>query len=92
MRLTVVAVLAIVLGAAPAGAFENFIPLGNNYSPDDPRLPPLNSEQDRINAQVDIYESEIYNRQRIAKSFSSQVDRFRYDQELNTRNRDFIDY
>lgn len=94
MRIVSVAVFAAALaaGAVPAMAFENFIPLGHNYSPDDSKLPTLNSDEDRLNAQVDIYEAEIYTRQKIAKTFSSQLDRFANDQELNSRNRDFIDY
>ena len=47
-----------------------------------PELPAFNSEQDRLNSQVDIYESEIYTRLRRAKMFSSQLDHFSNDQEL----------
>ena len=85
--------LAAALGFAPAPAlaYENFIPLGHNYSPEQSELPAINSEQDRVNAQVDIYESEIYNRQRTAKTFSSQLDRFSNDQELRGSG-EFIDY
>ena len=54
-------------------------------------LPKFNSEQDRLNSQVDIYETEIYIRQRTAKRFSSRLDRFSYDQELKGGN-EFIDY
>lgn len=82
---------ALVLAPAPASAYENFIPLGHNYSPEQSQLPAINSEQDRVNAQVDIYESEIYNRQRSAKTFSSQLDRFSNDQELRGSG-EFIDY
>lgn len=74
-----------------ASAYENFIPLGHNYSPDQPQLPSLNSEQDQINAQVDIYESENYTRQRGAKVFSSDLNRFSSEQELGASD-DFIDY
>lgn len=94
MRSVAIAIFAAVLGAgaSPALAFENFIPLGHNYAPEDSQLPRLNSDQDKINAQVDIYETEIYTRERIAKSFSSRLDHFSNDQELNSRNSDFIDY
>ena len=84
-------VALVALAPAPAYAFENFIPLGNNYSPDDETLPAFNSEQDRLNSQVDIYETEIYTRQRTAKRFSSRLDRFSNDQELKGGN-EFIDY
>ena len=65
---------------------------GAGAAADDVTPPTLNSDEDRLNAQVDIYEAEIYTRQKIAKTFSSQLDRFANDQELNSRNRDFIDY
>ena len=81
----------IALWPVPAGAFENFIPLGNNYSPEDQTLPAFNSERDRLNSQVDIYETEIYTRQRIAKRFSSRLERFSNDQELKGGS-EFIDY
>ncbi len=38
-----------------------------------------------------MYESEIYNRQRRAKLFSSQLDQFKSAQEFNASS-DFIDY
>ena len=74
-----------------ANAYENFIPLGHSYSPDDSVLPDFNSDQDRLNSQVDIYESEIYTRLRRAKSFSSHLDRFSNDHELKGGG-EFIDY
>ncbi len=36
------------------------VPAGHAYSPNEPRLPPLNSRRDRINSRADVYESEIY--------------------------------
>ena len=92
MRIAIVlAVATLALAPAPAFAYENFIPLGHNYSPDDQTLPELNSAQDQLNAQVDIYESDIWTRQRAAKSFSSQLDQFSNNQELQGGS-DFIDY
>lgn len=87
------AVLVFACGLWPlqAGAYENFIPLGHNYSPDDSVLPELNSRQDQINAQVDIFESDIYTRGRRAKEFRSNLDHFSNSQELDGTN-DFIDY
>jgi hypothetical protein len=92
MRL-VIAVAAAVLAvqASSALAYENFIPLGHAYSPEDSELPAFNSDQDRLNSQTDIYETEIYVRQRTAQEFSSQLNRFRNDQELKGAS-DFIDY
>ena len=91
MRIAAITVLAVLGLTSPALAYENFIPLGHNYAPDDSELPAFGSDQDKLNGEVDIYESEIYNRQRRAKVFSSQLDRFRNDQEFR-RNNDFIDY
>lgn len=87
------AVLAVALAFWPveARAFENFIPLGHNYSPDDQTLPEFDSAQDKLNSRVDIFETEIYRRQRTAKSFSSRLDQFSNDQELKGAS-DFIDY
>lgn len=82
---------ACVLWPVNAGAYENFIPLGHNYSPDDSILPPLNSEQDQINAQVDIFESDVYTRARRAKEFRSNLDQFSSEQELEGTS-DFLDY
>ena len=87
------AVLVIVSSFWPleVQAYENFIPLGQNYSPDDSTLPALNSEQDKFNAQVDIYETDIYTKQRTAIEFWSNLRRFSNDQELTGANT-FIDY
>ncbi|MFN4143660.1 hypothetical protein [Aestuariivirga sp.] len=76
---------AFVLAPLPVLAYENFIPLGQNYAPDDDQLPPLGSAQDQINAQVDVYESEIYNQQRRQKVLDSR------NQLLNQQNPGNID-
>lgn len=64
---------ALALSAVPASAYENFIPLGQNYAPGDDQLPPIGSDQDRINAQLDIYETENYNRALREKQFDSRL-------------------
>ncbi|HRX37093.1 MAG TPA: hypothetical protein P5337_11905 [Aestuariivirga sp.] len=92
MRIAIAAfALCLGIAAQPALAYENFIPLGHNYSPDDPELPALNSQQDRVNSQVDIYEAEIYTRQRRNKVFNSQLNQFSNDQEYRGY-KEFIDY
>ena len=92
MRIEIAALLTgLALWPAQAAAYENFIPLGHNYSPDDSVLPALNSRQDKVNAQVDIYEAEIYTRQRILKVQNSYFRRFMSAQE-NTAGSTFIDY
>ncbi len=88
--LAVVAVIS-VLWPASAMAYENFIPLGHNYSPDDQTLPEINSRQDRINLQTDIYETEIYVEQRSQRADTSFLNRFISSQE--TSGADYsIDY
>lgn len=89
-RITMLAI-ALTVWSAPAMAFENFIPLGHNYSPDDQHLPAFNSPEDVLNSQVDIFETEIYTRQRIAKEFNSRLTQFSNEQELKGTS-DFIDY
>lgn len=91
MRITLGLLAAVTLWVSPALAYENFIPLGQNYSPDNQELPELNTEQYRLNSQVDIYEAENYVRQRTAKSFSSQLERFSNDQQYQGSS-EFIDY
>jgi len=74
-----------------AHAYENFIPGGLNYAPGSNVLPPLNSEENRFNTQVDIYESDIYGRARRAQEFSSQLNHFENSHDLNGKS-NFIDY
>jgi hypothetical protein len=45
-------------------AAENFVPMGLGYSPERQQLPPLNSPLDELNAQTDVFESEINRIQR----------------------------
>jgi hypothetical protein len=59
------AALAVLLTMSViAPAAENFVPLGLGYSPERQQLPPLNSPLDQLNAQTDVYESEINRIQR----------------------------
>jgi hypothetical protein len=81
MRWIGVAVLCMGLGGGAALAEENFIPKGHVYSPDNEQLPPLNSREDQINKQTDIYETEIYTVQKQRKLFESEMNRFIYSQE-----------
>ena len=67
---------------APGWAAENFIPGGHTYSPDNDPLPELNSEQDNINLNADLIQSEINRQQRERKLLDSQFQRFISEQEL----------
>jgi hypothetical protein len=82
----------MALWPVEAGAVENFIPLGHNYAPDDSVLPEFNSDQDRFNGQVDIYETEIYTRQRFLKENNSYVRHFLNSQSGTGGTTGFIDY
>jgi hypothetical protein len=78
-------ILSIVFAGAIFGsalAAENFIPGGHTYSPDNIPLPDLNTEQDNINLNADIIQSEINTKQRERKLLDSQMQRFIGEQEL----------
>lgn len=63
VRLFIIALAALGLSTASAGAAEQFVPDGHTYAPGNEQLPPLNSPQDLRNGQADIYQSEIYRHQ-----------------------------
>jgi hypothetical protein len=77
------AIIGIVALATAAGAAENFVPLGLGYSPERQELPPLNSALDALNAQTDIYESEIDRIQRQRALQATELARHR-DLNLDT--------
>lgn len=77
-------VVAGLLGlAAAAQAAENFVPMGLGYSPERQELPPLNSPLDELNAQADVYESEIHRIQRERAIQATELARHR-DLNLDT--------
>ena len=43
---------------------KNKIPAGHSYSPNQEKLPTTNSRKYRLNSQTDIYETEIYRKNR----------------------------
>lgn len=92
MRFLILGFAAALAVSAPAAAYENFIPLGQNYAPGDDQLPPLGSEQDKMNAQVDIYESEIYNRGLQQKQFDSRLNNLLNQQEPGNPDDNELDY
>jgi hypothetical protein len=77
------AIIGILALATAAGAAENFVPLGLGYSPERQELPPLNSALDALNAQTDIYESEIDRIQRQRALQATELARHR-DLNLDT--------
>jgi len=69
---------AIVILAGTAGgalAEQKFVPQGHSYGPGNDKLPPLNSYQDRITGQTDIYQTEIYNYHRDKAIWQADMDR-----------------
>ena len=71
-----VVVAGFVVATGAAQAFENFIPAGTGYSTEILTLPELNSEQSKLNQQTDIYETEIYRKQRKYAEDDAKMRRF----------------
>jgi hypothetical protein len=90
MRFLILGCAILALSPLPAQAMENFIPLGQNYAPGDDTVPPIGSEQDRINAQLDIYETENYGRALRQKRFETRLNTFQ--PEPRTFSEDYLDY
>jgi hypothetical protein len=71
-----IVVAALAASTVSAQAYENFIPLGAGYSTDVSALPDPNSDQQAVTVQSDIYETEIYNKQREEQIHNSYMNRF----------------
>ena len=85
MRYTLIAAAAVLaLSSLPSLADENFIPMGQDYALGQDAAPPLDSKQSQFNAQVDIYQSEVYNRNLDKKQFDSNI--FNLTQEQTPDN------
>jgi hypothetical protein len=91
MRFLILGCAALALSAAPALAMENFIPLGQNYAPGDDTLPPIGSEQDQMNAQIDIYQTDAYYRALREKQVESRFRQMR-DQGMGSTDDSQLDY
>ena len=72
---TLAALTGLVMSASVALAVENFIPSGHTYAPYTGPLPALNSPQDKVNSQADIYQSQIWHSQVRQKQFDSDWQR-----------------
>ena len=90
MRFLILGCAVLALSPAPVLAMENFIPLGQNYAPGDDQIPPIGSEQDRINAQLDIYQTENYGRDLREKRFDTRLNNFQ--PEPRNIGDEFLDY
>jgi hypothetical protein len=80
MGISAVALALALSLAAAAQAAENFVPMGLGYSPERQQLPELNSPLDELNAQADVYESEIH---RIQRERAIQATELSRHQDLN---------
>ena len=97
MRRTILAAMgaalgALALSALPALADENFIPMGQDYGLGQDAAPPLDSEQSKFNAQVDIYQSEVYNRNMSKKQFDSRIFNLTNEQSPSDLDDNDLDY
>ena len=90
MRVLILGCAVLALSSAPVLAMENFIPLGQNYAPGENDIPPIGSEQDRINAQLDIYQTENHVRALSEKRFDTRLNHFQT--EPRNIGDDFLDY
>ena len=74
--------LVLIVGAtcvglsAPSFAYEKYIPLGAGYATGKNVLPDLNSEEQALTAQTDIYESELYRKQLEQRRNQSYISHF----------------
>ena len=93
MRYSLIAIAALVAASAlPALADENFIPMGQDYSMGQNTIPPLDSEESKFNAQVDIYQSEVYNRNLNQKQFDSRLFNLENEQNPGDPDDNQLDY
>jgi hypothetical protein len=53
--------VALMAATAPAAmAYENYIPLGTGYSTNVDKLPRFESDAGQVSQQTDVYETELY--------------------------------
>jgi len=93
MRYSLLAAVAVIaVSALPAMADQNFIPMGQDYGLGNDAAPPLDSEQSKFNAQVDIYQSEVYNRNLSKKEFDSRIYNLTNEENPGDLDDDQLDY
>ena len=93
MRYSLLAATALLaVSALPALADQNFIPMGQDYGLGNDAAPPLDSEQSKFDAQVDIYQSEVYNRNLSKKEFDSRIYNLTNEENPGDLDDDQLDY
>lgn len=94
-RVALVGAMLFAVGTGVAGtgaqAEQNYVPSGHAYGPDFERLPPLNSRQDKIHAQADVYESEI-RRRKVEQRIQMERLRLHHDLDLIRPGRSYFEY
>ena len=85
------ALLFAAVSAAPAVAYDNFIPLGTGYSTHKSSMAQLGSSEDQVSNQTDLFETEIYRAQEAERDHDNYVRRFVSNPEA-TGSDQFIDY
>ena len=91
IKISVAAGLLALIQAAPASAYENFIPLGTGYSANVDAVPSFGSDEGQIASQADAYETEIYVQKRAQAEEDTRFRRFFSDSEFTGSDRS-IDY
>ncbi len=76
--------LCLTLFVGPVSAYENFIPLGAGYSPKVSEVPQFGSEQGKIIARSDSYETDIYLKGRKKIEDESRLRQFFSDREASS--------
>ncbi len=83
--------IGLAFGTSPALAYENYIPLGTGYSSNVDRLPAFDSDAGQISQQTDIYETELYMKNRKRAEDESRLREFFSDRN-STGSDSHIDY
>ncbi len=91
MTKTVLLVSLLFVLAGPVMAYENFIPSGQGYSTEVDSVAEIDSARDKLNAQTDIIESDIYRKAREEQLKDSYMRRFFSEHEGSGSNFN-IDY
>jgi hypothetical protein len=81
MRFACLIAVFLASGASSASAYENYIPLGTGYSSKVEALPSFDSEEGVVASETDVYETELYKRQRKQIEDESRFKQFFSDTE-----------
>lgn len=76
---------------SPVQAEQNYVPSGHAYGPNFERLPRLNSDQDKLHAQADVYEAEI-RRRKLELRIQMERLRLHNDLDLSRPGRSYFQY